>query len=267
MIIRKASPSDKRHVLEFCKSTFSWGDYIAEIWDFWINEDDLFVLDIDGNPIGICHVVYNDPAWIEGIRIHPNFRKMGFGSALIKSAEASSLKNNISDICMLIETHNLASISLAQKECYDIYQNWTFYTLTPHEIPSASCKIAKSISEISDFIPKIEFYVDSWRWIRISDKSLKSLIENKNVFYSKNSKEDLSIGFLIDSKHFTKTKILTISGQGKSLEDLLRYVQHVCYKENIHRLQILTPALLPTINGIEKKTIFHLMKKSISRQP
>ena len=34
METRKAKPSDKKDVLEFCNTTFSWGDYISNVWDF-----------------------------------------------------------------------------------------------------------------------------------------------------------------------------------------------------------------------------------------
>ena len=44
VIIRKTKASDKNTVMEFCKTTFSWGDYIADVWDYWILEGNLLVL-------------------------------------------------------------------------------------------------------------------------------------------------------------------------------------------------------------------------------
>src|SRR3989337_2096273 len=44
MELRKAKSSDKNKVLEFCKTTFSWGDYISDVWDDWILEGNLLVL-------------------------------------------------------------------------------------------------------------------------------------------------------------------------------------------------------------------------------
>jgi len=64
-------------VLNFCKFTFSWGDYIAEVWDHWILEGNLLVLTIKDIPVGICHSFLTGPneIWIEGIRVDKNFRK------------------------------------------------------------------------------------------------------------------------------------------------------------------------------------------------
>lgn len=263
MIVRKASSLDKNPVLDFCKSTFSWGDYISEVWDFWIKEGELLVSEDAGVPVGICHVYFGDNfSWIEGIRVQKNFRKLGIGSTLIKSAEFESIKNAISDIYMLIEVNNSSSLSLAKKENYDILQTWNFYTLNPDKHNNSSAKIITSYSDISKIIPKSQFYVDSWRWCPLSDKSLRKLIDDKKVLYSKNN-GNVSIGFLIDSKHFQMTKILTIFGTGKSLEDLLNLVQNICFKENIQRIQVLTPHILPLINGLEKRMQFHLMHKKL----
>ena len=37
-IIRDAINSDKFSVLSFCKDTFSWGDYIQDVWDYWLSK-------------------------------------------------------------------------------------------------------------------------------------------------------------------------------------------------------------------------------------
>ena len=38
---RLAQSSDKKDILNFCQYTFSWGDYIHEVWDNWIIEGNL----------------------------------------------------------------------------------------------------------------------------------------------------------------------------------------------------------------------------------
>ena len=36
--IRNALGSDRNDILDFCKNTFSWGDYIDQVWDLWVND-------------------------------------------------------------------------------------------------------------------------------------------------------------------------------------------------------------------------------------
>lgn len=264
MILRKALASDKDYVLDFCEHTFSWGDYVSQVWDFWMQEGDLLVAEKGGNPIGICHLTYVEDglSWIEGIRVHPNYRRLGVGSQLLKYSESLSLQNNVSSIYMLIEINNIPSLRLAEKENYKILETWNFYTPQSRETRKIN-----SLQHIThDFFSNISirplFYVDSWRWIPLSDTLFNKLIDNKNVFYSRNEK-DSSIGFLIASKHFLGTKILTIYGNGTSLENLLCFIEHMCSEEKITRLQILTPNVLPSTFGLEQKMKFHLIWKPL----
>ena len=68
-MIRNAKPSDKSQVLKFCQNTFSWGDYVEHVWDYWLNEDLLFVYE-KKSPVGICHAFFlKNQIWIEGIKI------------------------------------------------------------------------------------------------------------------------------------------------------------------------------------------------------
>ena len=87
---RLAQSSDKKNVLNFCQNTFSWGDYIHEVWDNWINEGNLIVIENDQIPVSMAHVgFYPDEKmiWIEGIRVNQNFRKKGFAQKMIHHFE------------------------------------------------------------------------------------------------------------------------------------------------------------------------------------
>ncbi len=133
-MIREATDRDKSSILKFCKGTFSWGDYIEYVWDFWLSEGSLFVYEKQ-LPIGICHAFYSkDQIWIEGIRIDPNFRKQKIASQLVRQAEYNGKKFNASFSYMLVDTENSISISMANSLDYEISQTWNFYSLEPKKI-------------------------------------------------------------------------------------------------------------------------------------
>jgi hypothetical protein len=70
MVIREATSSDKLPILKFCTNTFSWGDYIKDVWKYWFSEGNLLVIE-KNIPIGICHALFlKNQVWIEGIRIN-----------------------------------------------------------------------------------------------------------------------------------------------------------------------------------------------------
>lgn len=86
VIIRMARPSDRNQILAFTRNTFSWGDYLDQTWDDWVDGRDgrLLVAQVGGKSVGIVHVrlMGKREAWCEGMRVHPDYRKKGVASSL-----------------------------------------------------------------------------------------------------------------------------------------------------------------------------------------
>ncbi len=256
LLIRDANSSDKIPILEFCKNTFSWGDYIEQVWNFWLAEGSLFLAQKE-NPVGICHAFYSkDQIWIEGIRINPDFRRQNIASELVKHAEIIGKEKNLSFSYMLIDTENSISLSMAESLNYHIFQTWNFYTITPKINLNFKVTHEKSLNR-----KLYSHYVKSWRWLPIDDESLASLyLENRIVKSTINEKN--SIAILSDSEHFEKTLLVTLfSNSNESVLEILSFLQNYSMENNYERIQILTREKLPDFDSLESKISFNLMKK------
>src|SRR5256885_13713219 len=86
LAVRAARQEDREAVLAFCAATWEWGDYIEDVWDRWLNDPkgSLFVATLDGQPVGISHMQMLTPtdAWLEGLRVDPDYRQQGIAKAL-----------------------------------------------------------------------------------------------------------------------------------------------------------------------------------------
>jgi len=257
-MIRKAIDSDKDAVLKFCQNTFSWGDYVEYVWDYWLKEDNLLVYE-NSNPAGICHVLTSrNQLWIEGIRVSPNYRRQKIASQLISFSEKIGLTNNITTSFMLIDTSNTASLNLATSLGYSITETWKFYSLSPKSVSDAPIKFEKTIN--SKLYP---MYVDSWRWFPLDTSSIDELSTQKRIVSSPIS-ENFSLSILTESKHFENTLIATLfSNNPESTSNILSYLQNHGLKTKFERIQILTKEELPDHEGMEHKLTFHLLKKSL----
>lgn len=84
--IRRATPADRSAVLAFCQDTFSWGDYIADVWDDWLADPDgiLLVAEVAGMPVAVGHARLMSPreAWLEGLRVHAEHRRRGIADGM-----------------------------------------------------------------------------------------------------------------------------------------------------------------------------------------
>ena len=120
---RLAQSFDKKDVLNFCKNTFSWGDYIHEVWDNWISEGNLIVVENEETPISMAHAGFypvEKMIWIEGIRVSENFRKKGIAEKMIHHFESNAKSQQFKLSRMLIASENTPSLALAKKLGYEI---------------------------------------------------------------------------------------------------------------------------------------------------
>ncbi len=268
VIIRKAKSSDKNMVLEFCKTTFSWGDYIVDVWDYWIREGNLLVLIENNIPVAICHIsFFNKQVWIEGIRVNQNFRKKGFAKGLILKSESIAKNKNCLISKMLIETNNKKSLNLANYLNYKKEETWNFYSLIPKKsYKKPKVTVAINNNKIINFLlSNSTYYVKSWRWIPLTKTNIDSLIKEQRILYTTHDDKINTLIIFTESEHFEKTLMLTlISDSAKASNEIITYFQNYAIDNNINRIQILTKTkTLQKIENLEKKFSFCLMKKEI----
>ena len=203
--------------------------------------------------------------WIEGIRIHPSYRRRGFAKNLLKHCEELSKQKNCLTAQMLIETNNSNSINLAKSLDYAIKETWNFYSFekatsqTNKESDHILTQNRKDVLLSSDFS-----YVDSWRWYWLNNDKINILSKERRIIFSQNDSV-LSVAIYIDSKHFENTVIVTIlTGNDDGIRNILQQIQSISLEKNYTRIQILTKLTsLPSISGLEKKLSFHLVEKQL----
>ena len=268
MELRKAIPEDKTPVLEFCKNTFSWGDYIEDVWENWISEGNFLVLSEEGQPAAISHGYISDgQVWIEGIRVKNEYRRKGFARSLVLEIESIAKKKNCNISKMLIAETNTKSLNLAKSLNYEIEDVWNFYSLLPKKLTDEkNVKVATYSKELFDLIlTNISSYVRSWRWLPLSKKILENLIEENKIFINEKNNQINSIAILRESDHFERIILITlVFGNEEGLTNILKYFQNFGLENNCERIQILSKLdKIPKIYGLEKKISFCLLKKQL----
>ena len=268
VLIRKAEDSDKNIVLDFCKSTFTWGDYIEDVWDYWILEGNLLVLTENETAVALCHSsFFENQLWIEGIRVNEKFRKKGFAKKLVLESELLAKKQNCSASKMLIATTNDKSLSLANNLNYIKESVWNFFSLIPTKNEKQSNVIVATNDKISvDFLlENLAAFVKSWRWIPLTKENIELLFNEKRILYTEDDNKIDTMIIFTESEHFEKTLMVTlISGTDDGNMQMLEYLQNYAVKNNFKRIQILTEAKnLPKIENLEERFSFCLMKKDL----
>lgn len=257
MKIRHAKNSDREQILAFCQNTFSWGDYVQNVWDLWIKEGLFIAAESKKTPVGICHATFSkNQVWIEGLRIDPDFRRMRYASSLILHAEKTAKKRRCRISRMLISKENRRSLNLAKSLGYYIEEKWWLYYVSPKKKTS---KARAASSHIKDLEGKT--FSESWKWYTLNKSTITKLLEEKRIIVyegavgiwnkSKIDKDVLQLGYL--------------SGTKPEITQILRFIQNKGYRLKPRRIQILAQDGI-SLDGqdVDKRMQFCLMRKDLS---
>ena len=266
-IPRLAKSSDKDPILNFCETTFSWGDYIHEVWDSWIDEGNLIVIDQNQNPISMTHAAFypnEKMIWIEGIRVSKDFRKNGVAQKMINHFEINAKSQEFEISRMLIASENIPSLTLAKKLGYEIISQWNYYSLESKQIPTQNIDMSNScLDECKELDVQNHHFVESWRWIPLTNERINKLNSENKIFCQKTNNKTIALGIITESESFENTIILEILS-GIEPENMIKFVQNLAYEKNYSKIRILTELeSLPEIKNLENKFPFYLMQKKL----
>ena len=190
--IREAKPEDKNHVLEFTEKTWETGDYIHLVWDEWLNDPDglLLVAVLANKPVGLLHVRFmpDKSAWLEGLRVHPDYRRKGIATKLNKEAIKKCSKMGINTFRGAIFEWNVPSLKLATARLgFKILEpKWIVFGGKIEELQGNSVcdPIPIQPEEFLTLVKNVDyvkwsggFIFYKWAWFKLSKASLIRLLE------------------------------------------------------------------------------------------
>jgi len=201
---RVATSHDKDYVLDFCKKTFSWGDYIDRVWDIWIRESNsIFLVAVNESniekPIAISHgiLIPERTVWIEGIRVDSNYRSQRLATNMFLHILEYARKKGALYSSAIVSTNNDASKGLMKKLGFKMISIWTYISIKPLVLPdldNTTTAYNSKVAKLSDYQHILNFlnhpsifklsrkkFVNSWRWHDLTEYTLKKMINNKQV--------------------------------------------------------------------------------------
>ncbi len=262
MEIRMATMKDKETVLGFCRHTFSWGDYIGDVWDRWLVSCNLYVLEEDGAIIGAYHIAFpENESWIEGMRVHPRHRRRGLGTKMMSHAESVIKKGRIR---LVVESENRPSINLVKFVGYELEEEWRLFLMSP-ERQASSASVAHALSR--DVIPDLTLtYQDSWRWQPLDTMALEKLSRGGRVLaFMEGSRA--SVGIWNRSEDFPMTfQLGLVGGTAKGFDEILKLAKIMAYSMGCERIQVFAAEKTMVDSPLlEKRSLFYVMKKDLGK--
>lgn len=237
MKVRVARRSDKEDIIRFCTSTFSWGDYIDRVWDIWQTDPDgrLFVTDSkvreknkdkseSNAAIAVSHVSIcpcKKSIWIEGIRVHPSYRRSKVATFLIRKMLQYGKQQGAKEASAIVAIDNIASQLMFNKNGFDAISKWGYYSSNyklKHLRSNAYTRVAGStdVDDIWNYLRNSEIYklsgkryVNGWRWYSFDYKALVDFVKDQRLIITGNPFID-GVAVINKNGYWDKGSILQI---------------------------------------------------------
>jgi ribosomal protein S18 acetylase RimI-like enzyme len=254
--IRRARDADSGPILKFCTNTFAWGDYIDQVWDFWHKDKHgmLLVADGDKKRIGMAHVALcpgGEKIWLEGIRVHPGYRRSQVATALIDAMIEFGHRNDARQASAIVALDNLASQRMMEKNGFGVVSRWAYYgtdEALKAERSHARFATASDSRIIWNYLGSSRIfrlsggmYVKSWHWYPLDRNTVKELVKKRRVIVAGEPVKGIAI--INPSGYWKRKDVLQVvyldACSTKILRDLMSFVAIIYEKGRFARFQVL----------------------------
>jgi GNAT superfamily N-acetyltransferase len=280
-MIRPAKSSDKEEILSFCANTFSWGDYIDQVWDAWLQEGMLLVAESDGKKIAMAHAALcpgKSQIWLEGVRVHPDYRRSKVATALIERMLKEGRRRGARHACAIVAEDNAASRRMMEKNGFAVAAQWAYYSTdgkVPEQKSSARVATARDIGNVWVYLSKSEIYrqsaktyIKEWRWYPLDRRAVARLVKDRRVIVT--GKPIDGVAVINKSGYWQRTNVLQLvyldSASKSSLRQLISFATNLYMQGKFERLQVLChKSLAPAVKRfkIEESEQFLLYDKAL----
>lgn len=266
MKVRAAKRQDKQEVLAFCKGTFSWGDYIDRVWDIWFSDrrGRLLVGEHDGKRIAVAHVALcpgGRSAWLEGVRVHPGFRRARVATALLEKMLAYACRRGANQASAIVAEVNIASQRMLEKSGFAVISRWSYYSTGrklgprksaarlagPADLPEAWDYLQQSIT----YRQSAGRYMSSWQWCPLDKRALRRLIDEGHVAVQGRPIDGIAI--INRSGYWDRKDVLQVVYlDSKCVIDLVSFAVNLYARGKFSNLHILCHESRQMASAIEK---------------
>jgi len=269
--VREARDSDREAVFEFCRRTWSWGDYIPHVWDKWLKENHgkVFVATVDDVPVGIQHITIDKPgeAWLSGARTAPSYRRRGVATAITMKCLEYAKSHGVKVARLITESNNTAAIAAVQKMGFQPVAEYLEMELENPPMAESSGSCWADVSQLDTVWSYLQtsevyrlaagLYTVLYHWYSLDRRDLERFIENGKAIVYGASGEAVQGLILVDDAvssewHENALQTCYIDGEFEAASDMAKFLLAHCHKQGVGKVYGFTCNYPPIVEALER---------------
>ncbi len=196
--VRRGSEDDLPTVLELLNNVWE-DDYVPHLWFTWVQsptEGTVLVAECEEHIVGTTYVKYlpHGACWFQAMRVHPDFRRLGVGSALTHAALRESRDTGRSYAYLGIDAENVASLNMVSQLGFRQITEYALLSLalpplaSPAPAREENSRWRKAAAD--DVVRMLETargagraeFIACWQWQPLSAEALAENIAEGNLW-------------------------------------------------------------------------------------
>lgn len=208
--IKRVGMSDKKDILEISRHTWEGHDYLPSVIDEWLEDSASYVYGVEESErlVAVANLRLADggrTGWMEGLRVHPDFRVKGYAHALTQELIEKAKELGVMRLRYTTSTENEASLKLAEKYGFArVFEMSVFWRPNPKAaLPgathhstraSSSSEVYASVQANPHLIP-CKVLVFDWKALDCTLEGLEMLGKSHEFYVSPEKGEVNSLSY------------------------------------------------------------------------
>ncbi len=218
LVIREAAAGDTDDLAEISRNTWDGHDYLEQVSRNWLADGGFVVGEADGRVVA-CAKITGMPgriAWLEGLRVHPDFRGRGYGRLMSDQVLRLALEKveagEFSAVEFSTYTGNVESRTMAEKQGFRITELFHVIGIEKPFPSRASVSLTETALSSGDLSIYSEHTPCGWKYIHTSAADTPAWLKSHAQFWQTES----GTGFLTSSRGAEVSPLASALGDPES---------------------------------------------------
>ncbi|WP_010477519.1 GNAT family N-acetyltransferase [Thermococcus zilligii] len=248
--MREARPEDRPFIEEIARLTWGGEDYLAKVFDEWVKDGNFYVLELEGKVVGTAKLTFLPckVGWLEGLRVHPDYRGRGFGrfiqNFMLDLGKKLAEEGKIEALELATYFLNKESLAMVRKDGFSVMAR--FFNLggkVEHFSPEEPGPVELGMEDLTPGIIPL-----GWKFVHRSEEALEWLRENGEAY------EVNGLKFLATRGGATFTPLSTGLGCIRAMLPAMAWVAGEKGREEFDLM--LPEGMKPALPGLKKMGLF-----------
>ena len=262
LTIEKVKPSDREEIEKLCSLIWDGHDYIPEVFDEWVKHGGFYCGRLDGKIIALDNYTWQKEGvvWLEGLRVHPDYRGRGFGRQMAEGLQHEFDKLDYRLLRFFTAEVNAESMHMAERKGFRVVADFIYLLYPEERFPLSEDLVAGDFSDVTregvdSFQEVLEFvtgskeyvmcyrqYLASWVALELDEELMQREVSAGNCYTVRGPEGSIkALAFFYEYAPYNALNFAFLAGDPSTATRLMQFGLKICSENGFEWYTVKTP--------------------------